>query len=262
LIGGRNFYNQNFNSSTAATCGMLLLLATMGLIVPTISSLNAKVSADIILKLSRGTAIILLMSYGLFVFFRLKSHVKWFREKAPLSAKRKVRVRSEGDAFKALALAGGGAAATAGGASLSRSLAFVEPDEEPEIPRLAPWGIACTLVFSTLLMAFHTEFATNNFTAITGHLTSSFIGMALLPLFAIDPGCVTIAANDQQDINVDNTLGKCIQVALVVTPIMVILGWMMGISEMTLLFNNFETGTLFMSVIIVNYITSNGKSHW
>lgn len=99
------------------------------------------------------------------------------------------------------------------------------------------------MCFSTSLLAFPTEFTTNNFTAITGDLTSAFIGMALLPLFAIDPGCITMSAKDQQDINVDMTLGKCIQVALVLTPSMVVLAWMLGIQEMTLLFTNFEIGT-------------------
>lgn len=111
-------------------------------------------------------------------------------------------------------------------------------------------------------MAFHTEFTTNNLTAITGDLTSAFIGMALLLLFAIDPGCVTMSANDEQDINVDNTLGKCIQVALVLMPSMLILAWILGIPETTLLFPNFEIRILFLSVIIVNYITSNGKPNW
>lgn len=262
LIGGRNYYNQNFNSSTAATCGMLLLLATKGLMVPTISSLESKVSADSIWKLSRGTAIMLLSSYGLFIFSRLKSHSNWFQERAQLSVKRKLQAKREGEALKALAIAGGGAAATAGGFKMLDKIAFVEPDKEPEIPQLSPLGIGCTLVLSTLLLAFHTDFTTNNFTAITGDLTSAFIGMALLPLFAIDPGCVTMSAKDQQDINVDNTLGKCIQVALVLTPSMVILAWILEIPEMTLLFTNFEIGTLFLSVIIMNYITSNGKSNW
>lgn len=145
LVGGKDCYNQNFNSWIAATCGMLLLLATMGLVVPTISSLNSKVSADSIRKLSRGTAVMLLLSHGLFIFFRLKSHSDWFQLKAQVSVKRKHRTKRKGDALRALALAVGGAAATAGGLS-QQEPAFMEPDEEAQIPQLSPWGIGCTLV--------------------------------------------------------------------------------------------------------------------
>jgi Ca2+:H+ antiporter len=259
LVGGINRANQYFNQSTASTCGMLLFLATMGLMVPTIASLNNKTSTDTIVKLSRGTAVTLISSYGLFTFFRLKSHIEWFKEKGQKVSKqiRKHRDKTQSDTLKAMASIGGAAANPAGGHLPT------EPDEEdPEVPTLSLSGAYLTLIISTVLLAFHTEFATNNFTVITGNLSSSFIGMVLLPLFALDPGCIIMSQRDQQDDNVDNTLGKCIQTAFVVIPFLVLLAWIMGISEMTLLFTNFEIGTLFLSVIIVNYITSDGKSNW
>jgi Ca2+:H+ antiporter len=251
LFGGINRANQFFNQSTASTCGMLLFLATMGLMVPTIASLDDKTSPDMIVKLSRGTAVTLISSYGLFTFFRLKSHIEWFKEKGQKVEKQKTKsAKSQSDAFKALAHAGG------------RNIAEPDDEEDLEVPTLSLSGAYLTLIISTVLLAFHTDFATNNFTVITGQLSSSFIGMVLLPLFAIDPGCVIMSQKDQQDDNVDNTLGKCIQTAFVVIPFLVLLAWIMKIPEMTLLFTNFEVGTLFLSVIIVNYITSDGKSNW
>lgn len=264
LFGGLGRWEQKFNNATAATCGMLLLLATMGLMVPTISSLRSDLPNYRIAQLSRGTAVTLLLSYILFIIFRMISHKEWFRLPSEKSIPRR-RIgligEEEGDIFRAMVHVGGVSAASSGGL-VTQNLPFREPDEEPDVPTLSVKGGLATLVIFTTLLAFHTEFTTNNLTAITGHLSSSFIGMVLLPLFAIDPGCVSTSRKDKQDANVDNTLGKCIQTALVVTPLMVILAWIIGVQEMTLLFNDFEVGTLFLSVIIVNYITSNGKSNW
>lgn len=78
---------------------MLLLPATISLMVPTISSLNTRVSSDSILKLSRGTAILLILAYGIFTFFRLKGYANWFQEKAQLSVKRKAYSKRKGDAL-------------------------------------------------------------------------------------------------------------------------------------------------------------------
>jgi Ca2+:H+ antiporter len=270
LFGGLDrYWEQNFNPKTAATCGMLLLLATMGLMVPTISSLRPNTSQEIIVKISRGTAVVLLASYVLFVLFRLKSHKRWFSEKSQKSETRPKNVhKKEGVAFAALAHMG--ALGASGADAMDPNIVYripqdkpeEESEEEPEEPNLSLLGAFCTLIIASALLATHTEFATNNFSAIIGHVSSSFIGMVLLPLFAIDPGCITTSQKDKQDANVDNTLGKCIQTALVVTPIIVLLGWALDVPEMTLLFDNFEIGTLFLSVIIVNYITTNGKSNW
>lgn len=171
-------------------------------------------------------------------------------------------MKDEGDAIKALAQSGARVAALTGGQALNNGSMYQESEEDEELPSLSLVGGFITLILATVLLAFHTEFTTNNFTAVTGQLSSSFIGMVLLPLFAIDPGCITTSSQDKQDENVDTTLGKCIQTALVVAPILVILGWIMGIEDMNLLFDTFEVGTVMMSVIIVNYITNHGKSNW
>ena len=43
-------------------------------------------------------------------------------------------------------------------------------------------------------------------------------------------------------------VGSSMQIALLVTPLMVLLGWIIG-AEMTLFFNTFETATLFITVL-------------
>ena len=56
-------------------------------------------------------------------------------------------------------------------------------------------------------------------------------------------------------------IGSSTQIALLVTPLMVIVGWIIGV-PMTLFFHTFETAILFISVLIVNYLIQDGTSNW
>ena len=42
---------------------------------------------------------------------------------------------------------------------------------------------------------------------------------------------------------------------------MVIIGWIIH-SDMTLVFDNFQIAILFVAVILVNYLTNDGRSNW
>jgi len=52
------------------------------------------------------------------------------------------------------------------------------------------------------------------------------------------------------------------QIALLVIPFVVVLGWILGIDAMNLNFDNFQITVLFVTVLLVNYLLQDGKSHW
>ena len=56
-------------------------------------------------------------------------------------------------------------------------------------------------------------------------------------------------------------MGSSIQIALLVTPFLVILGWTIG-QPMTLHFETFETVVFFLSVLVVTYVIADGKSNY
>lgn len=56
-------------------------------------------------------------------------------------------------------------------------------------------------------------------------------------------------------------VGSSIQIALFTTPLVVILGWIMG-RDMTLYFTLFETVCLFVSAFIVNFLVLDGRSNY
>lgn len=55
------------------------------------------------------------------------------------------------------------------------------------------------------------------------------------------------------DLALGVAVGSSMQIALLVTPLMVIIGWGMDV-EMSLYFNIYETAILFIAVVMVNYL--------
>ena len=52
------------------------------------------------------------------------------------------------------------------------------------------------------------------------------------------------------------------QISLLVVPFIVVLGWILNIDAMNLDFDGFQIAVLFVTVLLVNYLIQDGKSHW
>ena len=63
------------------------------------------------------------------------------------------------------------------------------------------------------------------------------------------------------DLCIGVAVGSSIQIALFVTPLVVIVGWIMD-RDMTLYFTLFETVCLFVSAFIVNFLVLDGRSNY
>ena len=72
---------------------------------------------------------------------------------------------------------------------------------------------------------------------------------------------VVVALKGKMDLAVNVAIGSSLQIALFVTPFLVILGWIMG-QNMSLHFEGFETVIFFLSVLVVNYLIQDGKSNY
>jgi Ca2+:H+ antiporter len=97
-------------------------------------------------------------------------------------------------------------------------------------------------------------------------ISSRLLGLVLLPLVAEGPERVAAMADAYQnhmDHALDFAIGRSMQIALFVTPVLVLLGWAMHISEpMTLHFQPFETVALFLGVLMVTNLIGDGKSNY
>lgn len=81
MIGGIRFPEQTFSDVVAQAMSSLMFVATASLILPAafqVALPHDKQTEAQILALSRGTAIVLLIIYVLYLFFQLKTHANLY----------------------------------------------------------------------------------------------------------------------------------------------------------------------------------------
>ncbi|KAK7552134.1 membrane bound cation transporter [Phyllosticta citricarpa] len=95
-------------------------------------------------------------------------------------------------------------------------------------------------------------------------VSQAFIGLIILPIVgnaAEHVTAVTVAAKNKMDLAIGVAVGSSIQIAIFVTPFIVILGWIMG-KDMSLYFNIFETVSLFVTAFVINFLILDGRSNY
>lgn len=236
IAGGFKRQEQTFNSTVASTMSSLMAVASASLIIPATLyaalSRSNESSQDNILVLSHGTSIILLCLYILYLLFQLKTHASLFDEESSSSNENEDEENNS--------------------------------ESEPEI--LGPWAAALALVLITVCIAVTAEFLVDSIDSIVekAHISKTFIGLILLPIVgnaAEHVTAVTVSYKNKMDLAIGVAIGSSMQIALFVTPALVILGWIIG-QEMTLHFELFETVVMFLSVLVVNYLIQDGKSNY
>jgi Ca2+:H+ antiporter len=72
---------------------------------------------------------------------------------------------------------------------------------------------------------------------------------------------VSFARSDKMDLTLGVTVGSSIQVALVVAPVLVFFGYLLG-RDMDLLFTRFEIVAIVIAVLLTRVLTVDGRSDW
>lgn len=99
----------------------------------------------------------------------------------------------------------------------------------------------------------------------SGSISIEFVGLILLPIVgnaAEHATAVTVAVKDKMDLAIGVAVGSSMQIALLVIPLMVIIGWILGNNCMNLSFDGFQVAVLFVAVLLVNYLTADGRSNY
>lgn len=140
-----------------------------------------------------------------------------------------------------------------------------DPDEPAE-ENMSRTAAVVMLLISTGLVAICAEFLVDAIPEMTEHskVSQAFIGLIILPIVgnaAEHVTAVTVATKNKMDLAIGIAVGSSIQIALFITPVVVILGWCMN-KEMSLYFNLFETVSLFVTVFVVNFLVLDGKSNY
>ena len=69
----------------------------------------------------------------------------------------------------------------------------------------------------------------------TGSIGETFVGLVLLPIVgnaAEHATAVTVACKDKMDLAIGVAVGSSMQIALLVLPLVVVIGWCMGVDDM------------------------------
>ena len=260
FLGGLQRTEQAFNATVAQTMGMFLLLAVLSLTIPTVSQLWGRSTHSGVIAQSRGTAIIIIFSYLLWLVFQLRTHRDIFEKcgpKAPLKPSSKIE---KGETFKRMATMG---AATGAAVGKPQNVVYEVEDEE-DTPQLTRIGAILTIIVSTTLLAFNTQFAANSIQGIMEHhnISEKFMGITVLPLLSNDLDAIMCGYKDKLDLTLSLTLHRSMQTALMVVPLIVLIAWGMHLDRMTLDFDGFSVAATFASIIIVTYVIQEGRSTW
>ena len=234
FAGGLGRDRQHFNRVSAVAQSSMLLLAVAAMAMPAIFELvegkglpspgAARVSyGSTVEHLSLAVAIVLILSYGAGLIFSLRTHRDLFNPPED---------RDEH----------GGA-----GWSVRRSIAMLA------LAGVAVAGMSEILVGSISAAAKSiglTEF-------FVGAIVVAIVGNAAEHWVA-----VLVARKDKMDLAVNISIGSSAQIALFVTPVLVLVSFLIGPAPMALVFNGFELGGLFLAVLIATHVTDEGESTW
>ncbi|KAJ3153766.1 hypothetical protein HDU86_005099 [Geranomyces michiganensis] len=245
-----------------------------------------------ILGVSRATAIILLFVYASYLLFQLKSHAHLFNEeskKVPTrkeAREREARQNNNGvspDAHEEVSASNRSTTTnardlnninvnnsnsnTGSTANTTNAGSNNDNDEDHPEPELSVVAAIVLLLGATVLVAICAEFlvsAIDDVVTKTG-ISRYFIGLILVPIVgnaAEHVTAVTVAARDKMDLAIGVAVGSSLQVALLIVPLIVVIAWIGGITEMTLLFDTFAVIVLVLSVALVAGLISDGKSNF
>jgi len=142
-----------------------------------------------------------------------------------------------------------------------------EPKDDSEAkPVLSRISAVILLLITTGLVAACAEFLVDSIDYLVENtgVSEAFVGLIILPIVgnaAEHVTAVTVASKNKMDLAIGVALGSSIQIALFLTPVVVLLGWCLD-REMSLYFSLFETVSLFVSAFIVNYLMLDGRSNY
>ncbi|KAJ5771701.1 hypothetical protein N7520_002230 [Penicillium odoratum] len=137
------------------------------------------------------------------------------------------------------------------------------PETEAAMSRTAA---VVLLLISTALVAVCAEFLVDAIPDMlaTSNVSEAFIGLIILPIVgnaAEHVTAVSVATKNKMDLAIGVSVGSSIQIAIFVTPLVVILGWCMD-KDMSLYFTLFETICLFVTAFVVNFLVLDGRSNY
>jgi len=241
FCGGLKYKEQKFNADGANTNMGLLCLAVMGMTVPAVlhsthTEMNGTGSE---VALSRVCSVFLLLTYVSYLYFQLVTHTDMFEDDD--DDDETDDDSQEGDAER-------------------------KPEDKMVGQGLGFWGCIFWLAVLTIIISLLSDYLVD---AIEGASASWDIGVAFISVIVIPivgnaaehASAIIFAMKNKMDISIGVAVGSSTQIALLVFPFMVLVGYFQG-KDMDLNLKVFESAALFMTVVTVAFMVADGHSTW
>ena len=229
FLGGLRHHTQEYNPVSTRIYTSMMFIAVCSMIIP--SGFNKLFGTNQSFQhnetgLNIMLAVFLLIAYILYLVFMLKTHPDFFK-----------------------------------------SVVTISPEDEEDHK---PWSVSTsilTLVGASVAAAFMSEVLVGAAEG-TGRqlgMTSAFIGIVFVAVIggaAESMSAITMAIKNKVDLTMSIALGSSIQIALFITPVLLLLSFVIGPHPMVLSFNRAETGAVLMAVLLTAVIAGDGKSNW
>jgi Ca2+:H+ antiporter len=227
LLGGLRYHNQEFNANAARIYSSMMLLAVISLAGPGAFErvFSASEHLSQVHAINARLAVMLILVYVLYLVFMLGTHREQFASEAE---------------------SGHG------------------HEGAPE------WGLPralATLIGASALAAWMSEILVGAAEG-TGEqlgMSQTFIGIIIVAIVggaAESLSAIAAAGKNKLDLTMGVVYGSCVQIALFVAPVLVLLSRVIAPQPLDLSFKRVELGILLLAVLIGAAVANDGKGNW
>jgi Ca2+:H+ antiporter len=223
FFGGLKYKEQRFYKDSVGVSSTMLIIAIVGLAIPTAYSLGEKMVPATGRIISDAVAVVLALAYLAGLIFAFVTHKHLYtpeEDNLPKSGKRRLTPQN---------------------ASLLLFLATV------------------MVIFESELLIDGFKYATTDLGLSQTFL--GVVVVAIITNIAEKASAIRFALGDKLDIALEIGLSSAIQIALFVVPILVLFSHVYDYG-FSLFFSPFEIVSVFFAVMIVNHLASDGKCNW
>jgi len=224
LAGGLKFKSQKINRNLAGMSATLLVVAVLGLVMPAVfHAVHPDPLRRLTVQMSVGVALFLMLGYILSLVYSMGTHKAIFAEGGDIATHESPPMWSLRKSILVLIAAAG---------TIGVLSEFLVGSTEEAVKELG--------------------------------LSQIFVGLILIPIIgnaAEHSSAVMMAMKNRMDLAVSISVGSAIQVALLVAPLLVLLGLVLG-KPMDLSFTMMEVASVAVAVGIASSVMQDSESNW
>jgi Ca2+:H+ antiporter len=224
LAGGLKFKSQKINRNLAGVSATLLVVAVLGLVMPAVfHAVHPDPLRRLTVQMSVGVALFLMLGYILSLVYSMGTHKAIFAEGGDIATHESPPMWSLRKSILVLIAAAG---------TIGVLSEFLVGSTEEAVKELG--------------------------------MSQIFVGLILIPIIgnaAEHSSAVMMAMKNRMDLAVSISVGSAIQVALLVAPLLVLLGLVLG-KPMDLSFTMMEVASVAVAVGIASSVMQDSESNW